>query len=54
VTAIARHLRAGRSALHRALDLEHDAAAWQAAGDVPVTAPRGREPGTGGQQSGPG
>ena len=28
VTATARHLAAGRSTLYRALDLEHDAAAW--------------------------
>jgi hypothetical protein len=50
VTAIARHLHVGRSALYRALDLQHDAAA----GGVPVTAPPLREPGMGGQQPGPG
>jgi hypothetical protein len=54
VTAIARHLRVGRSTLHRALDLEHGAAAWQPMGGVPATAPRVPEPGIGGQQSGPG
>jgi len=32
VTAIARHLRVGRSTLYRALDLEQGAAAWQATG----------------------
>jgi hypothetical protein len=54
VAAIARYLRVGRSTLYRALDLEHDAAAWQATGEVPVTAPGVREPGIGGQRSGPG
>ncbi|HYB46283.1 MAG TPA: hypothetical protein VED20_02835 [Streptosporangiaceae bacterium] len=49
VTATARHLRVGRSALDRALDLEHDTAAWPATGGV-----LGTVPGVGGQQSGPG
>jgi DNA invertase Pin-like site-specific DNA recombinase len=44
VTVIARHLRVGRSTLYRALEVEDDDAAWQAAGEVPVTAPRVREP----------
>jgi hypothetical protein len=44
VTAIARHLVVGRSTLYRGLDLERAAAAGQATGDVPVTAPRVREP----------
>ena len=34
VTAIARHLRVGRSTQYRALDLEHGAAAWQPMGGV--------------------
>jgi DNA invertase Pin-like site-specific DNA recombinase len=33
VTVIARHLRVGRSTLYRALEVENDAAAWQAAGE---------------------
>jgi len=45
---------ASRSTLYPALDLERDAATSQAAGGVPVTAPRVREPGIGGQQPGPG
>ncbi len=53
VTVIARHLRVGRSTLYRALEVEDDAAAWQAAGGVPVTAPRVREPSMGGKQPGP-
>ena len=44
VTVIARHLRVGRSTLYRALEVEDDDAAWQAAGGVPVTAQRVREP----------
>jgi len=54
VTAIARHLHIGRSTLYRALEAGQDAAAGQATGGGPVTAPRGHEPGTSGQQSGPG
>ena len=33
VTVIARHLRVGRSTLYRALEVEDDDAAWQAAGE---------------------
>ena len=51
VTAIARHLRLGRSTRYRALDLEH-AAAWQATAGVPVPR-RGREASFGGEHSGP-
>jgi hypothetical protein len=47
VTAIARHLGIGRSTLYLALDLEHDAAASQETGGVPVTAPRVRGLGIG-------
>ena len=51
VTAIARHLRVGRSTLYRALDLKHTAT-WQATEESAGDAPRERS-GIGGKQSGP-